>query len=326
MIMPSMISFINPFSKEYNRLDDFKHLSTKQQVVTVLVTIFTGIFTLGIGATPCFRSLVNRFKKLKVDDNPAAEKAHDLAKKNIPGLPQNKPQEKKPDPFKLEFINLDDPKTYPPNFKVIKPVEEQKLEGQPQKEHKDSGQQQIDKPLNPKLNDQIPLQEPLIPQKPSVGIVEEKKEPTPVPAASIQNNKIPGKVYFTDTSEIAQSFQNELNRMLNQYPSVNLFVLSMQTRIDHVTLPKVINQFKEDSGNKPLIIIVLQRRIVSTFTPEEINSNLLSWGIECNAFIHGQRLVELDPTGMSLVPKLSIENEGTLLKEIEEKMKPLSTS
>jgi hypothetical protein len=79
------LNFINPCSDKYHALDDFKNITDCNKAFVILLTIVTTIFTLGFGTTPCFRALVNAFKKVDSDQNSTTQKADNEAKKIITG-------------------------------------------------------------------------------------------------------------------------------------------------------------------------------------------------------------------------------------------------
>lgn len=81
--MLSISSYFNPFSNEFNATKDFSTLTVGHRAAVVIVTALASLF-LGVFATPVFRLLVGRLKKLEQDKlPPAAKKTHETAQKEL---------------------------------------------------------------------------------------------------------------------------------------------------------------------------------------------------------------------------------------------------
>ena len=164
--MSSFISRFNPCSHEYHAFKDFKDLDSKSKAITIIATLFTALLTIGIGSVACFRSLVNRFKKVTPEDNAITGQMVKIAKQNIIPTDQEKapinlkiPQQEPPIIPELPPIIMEIPKQQAPNLKadesllwgtplppIIQPIPIQK-EPQPNTPQNDRSNQVQEQPI-----------------------------------------------------------------------------------------------------------------------------------------------------------------------------------
>lgn len=80
--MPSISSYFNPCSKEFNAAKEFKKLTCLEKSVVSVVTVLVGLLSASLLATPVFRLLVGRFKKLDPKELPATPAKVDTVAKD----------------------------------------------------------------------------------------------------------------------------------------------------------------------------------------------------------------------------------------------------
>lgn len=75
-----MSSYFNPCSNEFNAWNDFSLLSCEQRTVVCFVTGLVALLSFGLLATPVFRILVGRFKRMESHNlSPTSQKANVMA-------------------------------------------------------------------------------------------------------------------------------------------------------------------------------------------------------------------------------------------------------
>ncbi len=76
--MTRITSYFNPVSREHHALDNFKHLSGGEKILTVVLTALATIASLpilGLGGVATFRSLTNQFTVIDLNKETKSQKA-----------------------------------------------------------------------------------------------------------------------------------------------------------------------------------------------------------------------------------------------------------
>lgn len=82
--MPSVSSYFNPCSRDFQSCSDFARLNIGKRIGVVILTALAAIFSLGFFAVPVSRLLINRFKSLNTKALPPTPvKTNQIAQKTI---------------------------------------------------------------------------------------------------------------------------------------------------------------------------------------------------------------------------------------------------